>query len=141
MSYLFSQQGNRRAKCPRRCTLMPACLSVSILDDIYQIIYKRKRRSIYLLRTETSHIVCSDDFRPSMKEAVGNFWIHRDLTCMVTSDLNGRDTLVIVEFKRFKPVFFTLFEYTVITKITLRAEKKKKGLVFRGFIDIFIFNA
>jgi hypothetical protein len=60
---------------------------------------------------------------------------------MVTSDLNGRDTLVIVEFKRFKPVFFTLFEYTVITKITLRAEKKKKGLVFRGFIDIFIFNA
>jgi hypothetical protein len=60
---------------------------------------------------------------------------------MVTSDLNGRDTLVIVEFKRFKPVFFTLFEYTVITKITLRAEKKKRGLVFRGFIDIFIFNA
>lgn len=62
---------------------------------------------------------------------------------MVTSDLNGRDTLVIVEFKRFKPVFFTLFEYTVVTKITLRAEKKKKkrGLVFRGFIDIFIFNA
>jgi hypothetical protein len=45
---------------------------------------------------------------------------------MVTSDLNGRDTLVIVEFKRFKPVFFTLFEYTVITKITLRAGKKKK---------------